>query len=164
MAVSPRRHLAKWKRFVDCRRQQLYQHPGSGTNLHPGFKDSARLLPEIVNTPTALQIMKQRLVFAAPLSAEVKREAPAATRPLQSKGRTRRPFPGKQRAHVFDIIDTHPFGLSAGRKHGEIYRQQGFEVRYVKHLRHLQLVCTNPESQFADYFWSKSFKMLSTII
>jgi DNA polymerase IIIc chi subunit len=73
------------------------------------------------------------LVFAAPASAEVKREAQAATRLLQSIDRARRPFPGKQRAHVFDIIDTHPFGLSAGRKRGEIYRQQGFEVRYFKH-------------------------------
>jgi superfamily II DNA or RNA helicase len=72
------------------------------------------------------------LVFAAPVSAEVKRETPAATRLLQSIGRARRPFPGKQCAHVFDIIDHNPLGLSAARKRGEIYRQQGFKVRYIR--------------------------------
>lgn len=69
------------------------------------------------------------VVFAAPVSAEVARETPAATRLLQSIGRARRPFPGKQYARVIDIIDFHPFGNAAGRKRSEIYRQQGFEVR-----------------------------------
>lgn len=69
------------------------------------------------------------VVFAAPVSAEVNRETPAATRLLQSIGRARRPFPGKHHAYVLDIIDRHPFGLAAGRKRGEIYQQHGFEVR-----------------------------------
>jgi superfamily II DNA or RNA helicase len=68
------------------------------------------------------------VIFAAPVSAEVARETPAATRLLQSIGRARRPFPGKRCAYVLDIIDHHPFGLSAGKKRGEIYRQHGFEV------------------------------------
>ena len=72
------------------------------------------------------------VVFAAPVSAEVKRETPAATRLLQSIGRARRPFPGKRCAYVLDIIDRHPFGLSAGKKRGEIYRQHGFEVRTLE--------------------------------
>jgi superfamily II DNA or RNA helicase len=72
------------------------------------------------------------IVFAAPVSAEVNRENPAATRLLQSIGRARRPFPGKQYAFVLDIIDRHPFGLSAGRKRGKIYRQQGFDVRILE--------------------------------
>ncbi len=72
------------------------------------------------------------VVFAAPVSAEVARQTPAATRLLQSIGRARRPFPGKAYARVIDIIDRHPFGLAAGRKRGEIYRQQGFEVRRLE--------------------------------
>ncbi len=73
------------------------------------------------------------VVFAAPVSAEVNRETPAATRLLQeSIGRARRPFPGKQYARVIDIIDRHPFGLAAGKKRGEIYRQQGFDVRIIR--------------------------------
>ncbi len=72
------------------------------------------------------------IIFASPVSAEVNRETPSATRLLQSIGRARRPFPGKQCAHVFDIIDRNPLGLSAGRKRGEIYRQQGFKVRYIR--------------------------------
>lgn len=72
------------------------------------------------------------VVFAAPVSAEVARETPAATRLLQSIGRARRPFPGKQYARIIDIIDRLPFGLSAGRKRGEIYRQHGFEVRNMR--------------------------------
>lgn len=71
------------------------------------------------------------VVFASPVSAEVKRETPAATRLLQSIGRARRPFPGKHYARVIDIIDRHPFGLSAGRKRAEIYRLQGFRVEYL---------------------------------
>lgn len=72
------------------------------------------------------------VVFAAPVSAEVDRETPAATRLLQSIGRARRPFPGKQYARVIDIIDRHPFGLSAGRKRDEIYRRHGFDVRFIR--------------------------------
>jgi superfamily II DNA or RNA helicase len=72
------------------------------------------------------------VVFAAPVSAEVARQTPAATRLLQSIGRARRPFPGKQYARIIDIIDRHPFGWSAGKKRGEIYRQQGFEVRNTR--------------------------------
>ncbi|WAR44712.1 DEAD/DEAH box helicase [Methylomonas rapida] len=69
------------------------------------------------------------VVFAAPVSAEVKREAPAATRLLQSIGRARRPFPGKKCAYVLDIVDKCAFGFSAARKRGVIYRKNGFEVR-----------------------------------
>jgi superfamily II DNA or RNA helicase len=72
------------------------------------------------------------VVFAAPVSAEVKREAPAATRLLQSIGRARRPFPGKQYARIIDIIDRHPFGLSAGHKRAAIYKQHGFEIRTLE--------------------------------
>ena len=72
------------------------------------------------------------VIFAAPVSAEVKRETPAATRLLQSIGRARRPFPGKHFAFVLDIIDRHPFGLAAGRKRQHIYKQHGFDVRSLE--------------------------------
>jgi len=69
------------------------------------------------------------IIFAAPVSASVDRETPAATRLIQSIGRGRRPYPGRSMAHVLDIIDNHPLGRSAYRKREEIYRQQGFMVR-----------------------------------
>ncbi len=69
------------------------------------------------------------IVFASPVSASVDRENPSATRLIQSIGRGRRPYPGRTRAHVFDVIDNHPLGKSAYRKREEIYRLQGFIVR-----------------------------------
>ena len=69
------------------------------------------------------------LIFASPVSAEPHRESPAATRLMQSIGRCRRPFAGKQRAYIMDICDQHAFGVSAHNKRMAIYQQQGFEVR-----------------------------------
>ncbi len=70
------------------------------------------------------------LIFAAPVSAEVNRESPAATLLRQSIGRCRRPYLGKVFACVLDIVDKHPFGLGAFKKRNTIYKQQGFEVKY----------------------------------
>ncbi len=69
------------------------------------------------------------LIFAAPVSATIDKENPTATRLIQSIGRCRRPYEGKSKAYVLDIIDSHPFGKAAYRKRFEIYRQQGFTVR-----------------------------------
>ncbi|AEG02711.1 DEAD/DEAH box helicase [Methylomonas methanica] len=69
------------------------------------------------------------VIFAAPVSAEVARKTPAATRLIQSIGRARRPYPGKRCAYILDIVDRCGFGISAARKRGVIYKQQGFEVR-----------------------------------
>jgi superfamily II DNA or RNA helicase len=69
------------------------------------------------------------VIFASPVSAAVDKATPAATRLIQSIGRARRPFPGKRRAFVLDIIDTHPFGKASFKKRSLIYRQQGFNVR-----------------------------------
>jgi superfamily II DNA or RNA helicase len=71
------------------------------------------------------------VIFASPVSAAVDKATPAATRLIQSIGRARRPFPGKRRAFVLDIIDTHPFGKASFKKRSLIYRQQGFEVRIL---------------------------------
>lgn len=68
------------------------------------------------------------IIFASPVSASVDREDPAATRLLQSIGRCRRPFPGKKKAYVLDIIDSHPFGMAAYKKRLAIYQQHGFCV------------------------------------
>lgn len=69
------------------------------------------------------------VIFASPVSAAVNKETPAATRLIQSIGRARRPFPGKLKAFVLDIVDGCPFGKAAFKKRSLIYRQQGFEVR-----------------------------------
>lgn len=75
------------------------------------------------------------IIFAAPVSASVDdRVTPAATRLIQSIGRARRPYPGKLRAHILDIIDNHPLGKSAYRKRAEIYRLQGFLTRETREL------------------------------
>lgn len=66
------------------------------------------------------------LIFATPVSAEVDRDDPAATRLMQSIGRVRRPHGRKQCATVVDIVDSHPFGLAAFNKRREIYRLQKF--------------------------------------
>lgn len=69
------------------------------------------------------------LIFAAPVSASVDRDNPAATRLIQSIGRCRRPFSNKTKAYVLDIIDQCGFGVSAFNKRAVIYQQQGFEVK-----------------------------------
>lgn len=69
------------------------------------------------------------VIFGSPVSAAVDKATPAATRLIQSIGRARRPFPGKDRAHVLDIVDAHPFGKASFKKRSVIYRQQGFDVR-----------------------------------
>ena len=68
------------------------------------------------------------IIFASPVSAVIDKENPAATRLLQSIGRARRPFEGKSKAYVLDIIDQHAFGESAWYKRSQIYKRQGFEV------------------------------------
>jgi superfamily II DNA or RNA helicase len=68
------------------------------------------------------------VVFAAPVSAVVDKAAPSATRLIQSIGRARRPYPGKVRAVVFDVVDQTGFGRAAFNKRLEIYAQQGFGV------------------------------------
>jgi superfamily II DNA or RNA helicase len=71
------------------------------------------------------------IIFAAPVSAEIDREKPAATRLLQSIGRGRRPFPGKLKTFVLDIIDNCPFGNSAYKKRAEIYLLNDFAVQAI---------------------------------
>lgn len=72
------------------------------------------------------------VIFASPVSATVDKETPAATRLIQSIGRARRPFPGKLKAFVLDIVDNCAFGKAAFKKRSLIYRQQGFEVRKLE--------------------------------
>jgi len=69
------------------------------------------------------------LIFAAPVSAVIDKDNPAATRLIQSIGRCRRPYPNKTKAYVLDIIDECGFGVSAWNKRATIYQQQGFEVK-----------------------------------
>jgi superfamily II DNA or RNA helicase len=69
------------------------------------------------------------VIFAAPVSAEIDRDTPTATRLIQSIGRGRRPFKGKTRTMVLDIIDNHPFGKAAYYKRSKIYLQQGFKIQ-----------------------------------
>ena len=66
------------------------------------------------------------LIFASPVSASIDKENPTATRLIQSIGRCRRPFKGKSKAFVLDLVDNHPFGKSAYYKRNSIYKQQGF--------------------------------------
>jgi hypothetical protein len=75
--------------------------------------------------------MAVAVIFASPVSAAVDKATPAATRLIQSIGRARRPFPGKRRAFVLGIIDTHPFGKASFKKRSLIYKQQGFDVRIL---------------------------------
>ncbi|MGZ8927655.1 MAG: DEAD/DEAH box helicase [Methylobacter sp.] len=72
------------------------------------------------------------VIFASPVSAAVDKTTPAATRLIQSIGRARRLYPGKDRAHVLDIVDTHPFGKASFKKRSVIYKQQGVDVRGLK--------------------------------
>ena len=68
------------------------------------------------------------LIFAAPVSASIDKDNPAATRLIQSIGRCRRPYKKKTTAYVLDIIDQCGFGVSAYTKRETIYQQQGFKV------------------------------------
>lgn len=68
------------------------------------------------------------LIFAAPVSASIDKDNPAATRLIQSIGRCRRPYENKTKAYVLDIIDQCGFGVSAFNKRLSIYQQQEFEV------------------------------------
>ena len=65
--------------------------------------------------------------------ANVDKEMPAATRLIKCIGRARRPFPGKSKAFVLDLIDNCSIGHSAYRKRSVIYHQQGFNVRQLDH-------------------------------
>ncbi len=69
------------------------------------------------------------LIFAAPVSACIDKESPAATRLIQSIGRCRRPYKNHTKAFVLDIIDQCGFGVSAWNKRARIYQLQGFIVR-----------------------------------
>lgn len=69
------------------------------------------------------------IIFATPVSATVDAATAKANRLLQSIGRARRPYPGKSKAFILDIVDSHPFGLASFKKRSEIYRNQGFQVR-----------------------------------
>ena len=69
------------------------------------------------------------LIFAAPVSAVIDKDNPAATRLIQSIGRCRRPYKDKIKAYVLDIVDGCGFGVSAFNKRMAIYQQQGFEVK-----------------------------------
>jgi len=70
------------------------------------------------------------LIFAAPVSASIDKDNPAATRLIQSIGRCRRPYQNKTKAYVLDIIDQCGFGVSAYNKRAIIYQQQGFKVSH----------------------------------
>lgn len=69
------------------------------------------------------------LIFAAPVSAVIDKDNPAATRLIQSIGRCRRPYPNKSKAFVLDVIDQCGFGVSAFNKRLAIYQQQSFQVK-----------------------------------
>lgn len=75
------------------------------------------------------------IVFAAPVSGSVEEQRKVANRLIQSIGRARRPYPGKLKALVLDIIDDHPFGLSAWKKRKAIYEDQGFNINDLDKLR-----------------------------
>ena len=87
---------------------------------------TAQFLSEGVDVPS-LEV----LIFAAPMSAVIDKEgSPAATKLIQSIGRCRRPYPGKVRAKVIDIVDQCGFGIAAYNKRRQIYALQGFGVCY----------------------------------
>ena len=61
---SPRRDFAHREVFGDRQAEQLRERPCARTDLHPEFEYGARLLPQIVESPPTLEIVKQR--FYAP--------------------------------------------------------------------------------------------------
>lgn len=107
----------------------------SKTERDKGMKDAPNS-PLIIGT---LSLLSEgidwphvgNIIFASPVSASVDRVNPSATRLIQSIGRGRRPYPGKLKTFVLDIIDNHPFGKSAYRKREAIYHQQGFKVQAI---------------------------------
>jgi len=101
------------------REQRMKDAPNS-----PLIIGTLSLLSEGINWPHVGAI-----IFGSPVSASVDRSDPTATRLIQTVGRGRRPYPGKVRVHVLDIIDNHPFGKAAYRKRAEIYQLQGWHVR-----------------------------------
>jgi len=68
------------------------------------------------------------LIYAAPVSASIDKDTPAATRLIQSIGRCRRPYKNKKAAFVLDIIDECGFGVSAWNKRRTIYKQRDFNM------------------------------------
>ena len=85
---------------------------------------TSQLLSEGIDLPP-LEV----LIFAAPMSAVIHKEGdPAATKLIQSIGRIRRPYPGKNFAHVIDLVDVCGFGIAAYRKRAQIYQLQGWQV------------------------------------
>jgi superfamily II DNA or RNA helicase len=111
----------------------LVLHGQLPTKIRAERMDSAPESPLIIGT---LSLLSEgidlphlgALIFASPVSAEIARDNPAATRLMQSIGRCRRPYPGKKLAYVLDICDKHPFGYAAFKKRRTIYQQQGFEM------------------------------------
>lgn len=89
------------------------------------------LLSEGINWPHVGGV-----VFAVPVSASVDKETPAATRLIQSIGRARRPYPGKTKALVVDIVDRHPFGYSTFKKRCTIYFANDFELLNYEIRKH----------------------------
>ena len=105
------------------REQRMNEAPKAGLII-----GTLTLLGEGINWPHVGGV-----IFAAPVSASVDSPTPTATRLIQAIGRGRRPYPGKSKTFVLDIIDSHPFGLAAYKKRAEIYRQQGFLVHSSSH-------------------------------
>jgi len=84
---------------------------------------TSQLLSEGIDLPH-LEV----LIFATPMSAVIDKENPTATKLIQSIGRCRRPYPGKEHAIVIDIVDRCGFGISTYKKRKHIYDLQGFKV------------------------------------
>ena len=87
---------------------------------------TSQLLSEGIDLPP-LEV----LIFASPMSAVIEKQGdPAATKLIQSIGRCRRPYPGKQFAKVYDLIDQCGFGVSAFNKRRQIYKLQGWSIKH----------------------------------
>lgn len=71
------------------------------------------------------------VILASPVSAAVDRETPSAIRLLQAIGRARRPYRGKSRAYVVDLVDAHPLGRSVFHKRRSVYAQKNFVVHDI---------------------------------
>jgi superfamily II DNA or RNA helicase len=85
---------------------------------------TAQLLSEGIDLPP-LEV----LIFASPMSAVIEKQGdPAATKLIQSIGRIRRPYPGKNFAIVYDLVDRCGFGIAAYRKRNQIYQLQGWQL------------------------------------
>jgi superfamily II DNA or RNA helicase len=62
----------------------------------------------------------QALILATPISSR--------TKLLQAIGRVVRPYPGKARAFVADLVDDNPLAVSSFRKRVEIYREHNIPL------------------------------------